>query len=106
MSYNRYNRFAKAARVAKTEMISKFNSICRGCQGQITAGNKIVRNKARLWVCENCAETEVAFAAQPSAPGYAIGARVRTGRCEDAPCCGCCGPQGDGDYYGQFQHDY
>lgn len=22
------------------------------------------------------------------------------GRCEDAPCCGCCGPQGDGDYYG------
>lgn len=24
----------------------------------------------------------------------------KTGRCEDAPCCGCCGPQGDGDYYG------
>lgn len=22
------------------------------------------------------------------------------GRCEDAPCCGCCGPQGDGDFYG------
>ena len=22
------------------------------------------------------------------------------GHCEDAPCCGCCGPQGDGDYYG------
>lgn len=21
--------------------------------------------------------------------------------CEDAPCCGCCGPQGDGDYYGR-----
>ena len=26
--------------------------------------------------------------------------KQRTGRCEDAPCCGCCGPQGDGDYYG------
>ena len=25
----------------------------------------------------------------------------KTGRCEDAPCCGCCGPQGDGDYYGR-----
>jgi hypothetical protein len=24
----------------------------------------------------------------------------KTGHCEDAPCCGCCGPQGDGDYYG------
>lgn len=22
------------------------------------------------------------------------------GYCEDAPACGCCGPQGDGDYYG------
>ena len=21
------------------------------------------------------------------------------GICEDAPCCGCCGPQGDGRYY-------
>jgi hypothetical protein len=26
------------------------------------------------------------------------------GRCEDAPCCGCCGPSGDGDYYG-YQSD-
>jgi hypothetical protein len=26
--------------------------------------------------------------------------RRKHGRCEDAPCCGCCGPQGDGDYYG------
>jgi len=24
------------------------------------------------------------------------------GACEDAPCCGCCGPQGDGDYYGTY----
>ncbi len=26
-------------------------------------------------------------------------------RCEDAPCCGCCGPQGDGDYYGRYYGD-
>ena len=28
------------------------------------------------------------------------GERVRASRCEDAPCCGCCGPQGDDNYYG------
>lgn len=24
--------------------------------------------------------------------------KQKHGRCEDAPCCGCCGPQGDGGY--------
>jgi len=32
------------------------------------------------------------------------------GVCVDAPCCGCCGPRGDGDYYGTYEaereHDY
>lgn len=32
-------------------------------------------------------------------PGLSSDRRVRAARCEDAPCCGCCGPQGDGDYY-------
>lgn len=30
---------------------------------------------------------------------------MKNGPCEDAPCCGCCGPQGDGDYYGQDEAD-
>jgi hypothetical protein len=34
------------------------------------------------------------------------------GICEDAPCCGCCGPQGDGVIYDEppdpdeFDYDY
>jgi hypothetical protein len=40
-------------------------------------------------------------------PSSSFGSRSRRsgGMCEDAPCCGCCGPQGDGDYYGS-QGDY
>lgn len=41
----------------------------------------------------------------PDTRGKASGGRSASGErsggvCEDAPCCGCCGPQGDGDYYG------
>jgi hypothetical protein len=28
------------------------------------------------------------------------------GICEDAPCCGCCGPQGDGRYYPDEPPEY
>lgn len=31
--------------------------------------------------------------------------KQRYGHCEDSPCCGCCGPQGDGDFYG-YQGEY
>ena len=28
------------------------------------------------------------------------------GICEDAPCCGCCGPQGDGQYDPDYDNPY
>lgn len=28
------------------------------------------------------------------------------GICEDAPCCGCCGPQGDGQYDSDPYEEY
>lgn len=89
MSYPYYRKYRRNTFAAKkTEMISKFSSDCRGCGGKIVAGNKIVRNKENVWVCEKCVETTVKF--QPSAPKYAIGARTQyRGRCEDAPACGC-----------------
>lgn len=30
----------------------------------------------------------------------------RNGICEDAPCCGCCGPQGDGVIYDEPPEPY
>lgn len=95
MSYSYYRKYRRNTFAAKkTEMISKFSSDCRGCNKQIVAGDKIVRNKENVWVCEKCVETTVKF--EPSAPRYAIGARVRSSfgsRCthEDFPCCGCGG---------------
>lgn len=98
MSYSYYRRFRRNSFAAKkTEMISKFSSDCRGCNKRIVAGDKIVRNKENVWVCEDCVETTVKFthrsdASETSgfAPRYAVGARVAPrGRCEDAPCCGC-----------------
>jgi hypothetical protein len=29
-----------------------------------------------------------------------------TAICEDAPCCGCCGPQGDGEYEAEYDDYY
>ena len=46
-------------------------------------------------VCAACA-SGVAPVVERAASEF----KQRHGRCEDAPCCGCCGPQGDGDYYG------
>ncbi len=91
----------------KSSMVSKFSSKCRGCGGQIRKGEMIVKNQNKVWVCANCGDGQAT-----AAPGYAIGARTSyrsrrgNGMCEDAPCCGCCGPQGDGDYYGMSGEYY
>ncbi len=81
-------------------MVSKFSSNCRGCGGRIRQGETIVKNKNKVWVCANCGDGQATAAPAATFGARSYRARRSNGMCEDAPCCGCCGPQGDGDYYG------
>lgn len=71
---------------------SRFLTTCASC------GKKTNKTFARAngGKCKACA-TGVAPAPRSDWAGEH---KRKHGRCEDAPCCGCCGPQGDGDYYG------
>ena len=50
--------------------------------------------------CKACFTGVVPAPKASSSGDYRFEHKRKHGRCEDAPCCGCCGPQGDGDYYG------
>jgi hypothetical protein len=97
-------------------MLSKFPGTCRDCGERVSRGSEIVyHGKGNGISCAACAESEgPRFADEDDAAGLESGtlasdrrlARngltvVRTssgwsgtrnsrGRCEDAPCCGCC----------------
>lgn len=68
-------------------MTARFAGTCRDCRLEILVGDPIVWAKgrgARHTNCEHVAES-----------GERADTRTwkqRYGRCEDAPCCGCCGP--------------
>lgn len=44
--------------------------------------------------CKSCAE-----GVSGAKPRYSDGRKAFGGRCEDAPCCGCCGPQAEPEKY-------
>lgn len=90
-------------------MKARFSSKCPGCGERIAAGSQISKRGAR-YVCANCAAPS-AFGHAPGCDGGCDGGcgeppapedviTIRTsggefyrnarGRCEDAPCCGCC----------------
>ena len=64
------------------------------------------RTTSRSYAAKNGGKCKACVTGVASAPkAYPAGDwrtehKRKYGRCEDAPCCGCCGPQGDGDYYG------
>lgn len=82
-------------------MYAKYRGTCRACRGGIQQGDLIVfagRGNAKH---RDCCAANANYR-------WAKGARARTrdaeegqtykqryGRCEDAPCCGCCGYQND-----------
>ena len=76
--------------------MSKFNMYLTRCACGASTSKSYAR--AHNGMCKGC------FTGIPtikkSSGDWRTEHKRKTGRCEDAPCCGCCGPQGDGDYYG------
>jgi len=93
-------------------MIARFSSRCPSCRGSILVGSTISK-MGRRFVCEDCAGTPSSHPDGPTAfergdrspgaiashydrtgfytaDGALIGRQNSHGRCEDAPCCGCC----------------
>jgi hypothetical protein len=72
-----------------TTMTARYRGICACCTGPIRKGQAIVydRDRRSAFCSPACAESDVVVTR------FASGAttfRNRRGRCEDAPCCGCC----------------
>jgi hypothetical protein len=65
-------------------MTARRNSDCPSCHGPIRRGDTITK-QGRYYVCAACADGG-------REPTY----KQQHGRCEDAPCCGCCGETGYG----------
>jgi hypothetical protein len=76
-------------------MINRYPGACPYCGGPVAAkAGKLVRvAHGRVWApahlaCANAGEAEVETFTF-LATGESV-TRNRRGRCEDAPCCGCC----------------
>ena len=67
-------------------MISKYSGTCRDCGEKINKGDRINWSRATGAVHENCESGSMVIRFSSGAEIY----RNRKGRCEDAPCCGCC----------------
>ena len=90
-------------------MLARFRSRCPSCAATIAKGAEISK-RGRRYVCARCASeagsgARTAYEAGDTSPGalrshydrsglYSSGGQYMGragGRCEDAPCCGCCG---------------
>lgn len=87
-------------------MSNKYPSNCDRCETHVPARAGVLSRAGRGWrvECPDCAagvqsvDTERAMAiSRGNATSYGVvtntgwvGFRNRGGRCEDAPCCGCC----------------
>jgi hypothetical protein len=96
-----------------TVMFSRFSGRCAGCSTRFPAGAPIEYNRSaprgkKAW-CQTCADLDPAeIAAIPERDPIEVRTRPRrnrsieirtstgtyyqnaNGKCEDAPCCGCC----------------
>jgi len=73
-------------------MVNKYAGECTYCQGTVPAQGGVVWRVGRRWlvghlVCRE--ERGPAVLVTRFSSGQTI-MRNRRGRCEDAPCCGCC----------------
>lgn len=70
-------------------LTARFPGSCRGCTNPITPGDLIVSaGRGRTYHQDCSGRTRVTTAYFPSS-GETVYRNVN-GRCEDAPCCGCC----------------
>lgn len=75
-----------------TKMVNKYPGTCCYCGGYVPVNGGNVSKHGRLWevshlACKSSGKAEVITTR------FNSGAEVyqnRRGRCEDAPCCGCC----------------
>lgn len=75
-------------------MIAKYDGTCRSCGGAIEAGEEIKWSRGAGARHINCGASSARYGiTQEGTRAYRS-----NGMCEDAPCCGCCGPQGDGGW--------
>ncbi len=101
--------------MANRIMAARYAGKCGGptpdsaCDGTITAGQSINYGGKGRVSHESCGEVSAENAAPAKGrTSYRRRSSYRSynsyrpsyprGRCEDAPCCGCCGPYGDGGY--------
>ena len=78
---------------------ARFSSVCPDCGSRIAAGSKVEWRKGDKARHVNCSNTSTpALESRGSESGIVYTRfssvaevyRNRKGRCEDAPCCGCC----------------
>lgn len=67
------------------QMTARYRGTCRGCGARIQPGDQILYGGRGNTTCLDC-----------NGEARELTYKQRYGRCEDAPCCGCCGPYGDG----------
>jgi hypothetical protein len=82
------------------QSFQRFLATCVGC-GRSTSRAYARANAGK---CKTCV-TGIAPAPRAPRDDWRTEHKRKHGRCEDAPCCGCCGPQGDGDYYGRYAEE-
>jgi hypothetical protein len=70
---------------------ARFPGECGNCRGPINPGDLILWRKGRRALHANCGATgsDGNVIEIRTSSGW-VGYRNRNGRCEDAPCCGCC----------------
>lgn len=84
-------------------MTNRYDATCNTCRSHVPAGNGTLSKVRRHWrvTCHACLDTAPEAAALAISRGNKtsygvvtstgwVGYRNRAGRCEDAPCCGCC----------------
>jgi hypothetical protein len=77
----------------------RFAATCRDCGAALAPGDR-ARFYGRGRVYGTACHANSGENAARATGAAAFFARRKSGPCEDAPCCGCCGPQGDGSGYG------
>ena len=72
--------------------VNKYPATCAICGGAVPANGGRLRKRGRYWITEHLA---CAASGRPAVhtirfASGAIMTQNARGRCEDAPCCGCC----------------
>lgn len=70
-------------------MTARYNGRCASCNGSVRRGETIVYDRSRRSAYhEDCHAGGIDYVL--NGDREVISFKNRRGRCEDAPCCGCC----------------